>query len=119
MIEAKLNDELIRIAEARHHDPFSVLGRHPCPEGIVVRAYIPHATEVAIAEGNLPLERIPNSDFFEWRGSGKSLPQHYRLIWRDTWHHDHIAHDPYTYLPQITKHENLSLRCWRCCSSLQ
>ena len=98
MEEAKLNDELIRIAEARHHDPFSVLGRHPCAGGVVVRAYIPHATEVSIAEGNLPLERIPNSDFFEWQGPGKAIPEHYRLIWRDTWQHDHIAHDPYTCL---------------------
>jgi 1,4-alpha-glucan branching enzyme len=102
MLETRLNDELIRIAEARHHDPFSVLGRHPCAAGVVVRAYIPHATEVSIAEGNLPLARIPGSDFFEWQGSGKNLPEHYRLIWRDTWHHDHIAHDPYTYLPQLT-----------------
>jgi 1,4-alpha-glucan branching enzyme len=57
----------------------------------------------SIAEGNLPLERVPDSDFFEWRGSGKNLPEHYRLIWRDTWHHDHIAHDPYSYLPQIPR----------------
>ncbi len=80
MKHAKLSDDFIRIAEARHHDPFSVLGRHPSGTGVVVRAYIPHAMEVSIAEGNLPLERIPDSDFFEWRGPAKSVPEHYRLI---------------------------------------
>jgi len=102
MKNAEIHDDLVRIAEARHHDPFAVLGRHPSRGGgVVVRAYIPHAAEVSIAEGNLPLERIANSDFFEWQGPAKSVPEHYRLIWRDTWHHEHIAHDPYSYLPQI------------------
>jgi hypothetical protein len=63
-----LNDDMQRILEARHHDPFAVLGRHPLEEGIVVRAFLPHAVEVAIAEGELPLQRIAETDFFEWRG---------------------------------------------------
>ena len=101
MKKAHMSDDLIRIAEARHHDPFSQLGRHPCPDGVVVRVYIPHAIEVSIAEGNLPLERIEHSDFFEWRGAARNVPEHYRLIWRDSSHHEHIAHDPYSYLPQL------------------
>jgi 1,4-alpha-glucan branching enzyme len=101
MMSTEVSTEMQRIAEARHHDPFSVLGKHPTPNGIVVRAFIPHAVEVAIAEGNLPLERIPDSDFFEWHGSADTLPGPYRLIWRDTWHHEHIAHDPYCFPPQL------------------
>ncbi len=101
MQQAELNDDLIRIIEARHHDPFAVLGKHAVNGGIVVRAFIPHASEVSIAEGNLPMIRVPGTDLFEWSGDGTAIPDHYRLIWRDGVHHEHIAHDPYTYLPQI------------------
>ena len=96
-----LKTELARISEARHHDPFSVLGRHPVEGGgVVVRAYIPFASSVRIVEGGLQMERLPNSDFFEWRGNGESLPAHYSLIWSDG-HREHFARDPYSFLPQI------------------
>jgi len=97
-----LDPELLKISDACHHDPFAVLGR--CQEGghTVVRAFIPRAVEVRIAEGDIPMERVPDSDFFEWRGDGNLLPQHYRLSWRDHCNREHIAHDPYTYEPQIS-----------------
>ncbi|HQT25287.1 MAG TPA: 1,4-alpha-glucan branching protein GlgB [Burkholderiales bacterium] len=91
--------ELSRITEARHHDPFSVLGRHEDGNGVLVRAYIPNAEEVRIAEGNLPMTRLPGTDHFEWRG--QDLPLHYSLIWRDQHHREHIARDPYTFPPQL------------------
>ncbi len=95
-----LNAELVRISEARHHDPFSVLGRHPENGGVVVRTFIPFATKVTIAEGGLVMERVPDSDFFEWHGDGASLPAHYSLIWSDG-HREHYSRDPYSFLPQI------------------
>ena len=94
-----LEAEMSRISEARHHDPFAVLGGHSEGEGVVVRAYIPNAEEVRIAEGNLPLNRLSGSDHFEWRGA--SIPRHYSLIWRDQHHREHIARDPYTFPPQL------------------
>ena len=102
MAQPRLSDEEIRIAEARHHDPFSVLGRHPVNDGVVVCAFIPYATEVAIAEGDLHMERVPGTDFFKWRGPADAVPDRYRLIWRDESHHQHIAYDPYCYPPQIS-----------------
>jgi len=96
-----LDDELQRIRDARHHDPFEVLGCHPDGNQTLVRVFNPQAEEVSIAEGNLKLERIPGSDFFEWRGDGSQLPEHYRLIWCDKEHRGHINHDPYTYGPQL------------------
>lgn len=97
-----LTEDLRRIAEARHHDPFEVLGRHQEGDGIVVRANIPNCIDVTIAEGMLPMERIPNTDIFEWRGDPDGLPAHHRFIWRDSGHHEHIVHDPYTFLPQVS-----------------
>ena len=96
-----LDTELLKISDARHHDPFAVLGRYLDGGQTVVRVYIPRARDVRIVEGALCLERIPNSDFFEWRGDGSALPQHYRLTWCDEWNREHIAHDPYTFEPQI------------------
>jgi 1,4-alpha-glucan branching enzyme len=93
--------ELARISEARHHDPFAILGRHADGEQTVVRAHLPHVAAVCIAEGGLPMTRLPDSDIFEWRGDGGVLPQHYSLIWRDDAHREHIARDPYTFGPQL------------------
>jgi 1,4-alpha-glucan branching enzyme len=101
MTDTRLAAELTRISEARHHDPFSVLGRHPDGDQVVVRAFNPYATEMFIAEGGMPLERMPGSDFFQWRGEAARLPDRYRLIWRDEAHYEHFAHDPYTYAPQL------------------
>ena len=101
MTKKHLDDEFTRISEARHHDPFAVLGRHPEGDGVVVRAFLPHAAEARIAEGGMALARRPGSDHFEWRGDGRALPAHYSLIWRDHHHREHIARDPYTFAPQM------------------
>jgi 1,4-alpha-glucan branching enzyme len=68
---------------------------------LVVRAHLPYAQEVHIAEGNLLMERIPNTDLFEWHGKIAQVPERYRLIWRDSDHHEHISYDPYCFPPQI------------------
>lgn len=98
----ELNDDFTRIIEARHHDPFSVLGRHQHGDETVVRAFKPHAQSVTIAEGELCMQRIGDTDLFEWRGDGSQLPEHYRFIWHDTHNYEHIAHDPYSYPPQLS-----------------
>ncbi len=97
-----MNTELQKIAESRHHDPFAVLGKHPAGKGIVVRTFIPGASTVTIADGELPMQRIPDSDFFEWYGDAGSIPDRYRLLWRDTHQHEHIRHDPYCFPHQIS-----------------
>jgi 1,4-alpha-glucan branching enzyme len=102
MRQAILPDEdLDKLVQARHHDPFSVLGHHRRDGQSVVRAFIPRATEVSIAEGGLAMERLPGTDLFQWRGDGSALPGHYRLIWRDGERREHIVHDPYSYPPQL------------------
>jgi 1,4-alpha-glucan branching enzyme len=96
-----LDHELTRLLEARHHDPFAVLGRHQAGQETVVRAFLPHSLTVTILEGMRPLARIGTSDLFEWRGKGDDLPSHYRLAWVDGDHREHVVHDPYTYPPQL------------------
>jgi len=98
---ALLDDDMLKLVEARLHDPFAILGPHVQDGVSVVRALIPRAREVSIMEGNQRLERIGSSDLFQWRGDGTGLPAHYRLVWRDSEGHEHMAHDPYSYPPQL------------------
>ena len=92
---------LQQIIEATHRDPFSVLGRHPEGEGVVVRVMNPQAESVTIAEGGHGMNRIEGTDLFEWRGPADAVPPRYRLIWRDREHREHIGHDPYCFPHQI------------------
>ena len=100
-MSSKINPELQRLLEARHHDPFALLGRHPQDDKVVVRAHMPYARDVEIAEGNLPMHRVDNSDLFEWEGDPKQVPERYQLRWRDSDNNEQVAHDPYCFPPQI------------------
>jgi 1,4-alpha-glucan branching enzyme len=95
-----LTPDLQQLIQGRHHNPFGVLGRHVTDGRLLVRAYLPHAEAVTIAEGEHPLRRIPGTGIFEWQGEPSLVPERYRLIWRDDAHREHIAHDPYCYPPQ-------------------
>jgi 1,4-alpha-glucan branching enzyme len=99
---AEIDRDLQRIIEARHHDPFSVLGRHEIDGQTEIRAFIPYANEVRIADGDRSMQRIGQSDMFVWRGESAHVPARYRLIWRDYEHRQHIAHDPYCFPAQIS-----------------
>jgi 1,4-alpha-glucan branching enzyme len=96
-----LEHELERVVQARHHDPFTVLGKHRDQELDVIRVFIPHAGEVSIAEGNIQLERLSGTDLFEWRGIPGTVPDRYHLVWSDASCHEHFAHDPYNFPPQL------------------
>jgi 1,4-alpha-glucan branching enzyme len=102
MLNTNLNPDLQRITEARHHDPFSVLGKHTVDNHIEVRAFIPFATEVTVVEGEWHMQQISDTGLFEWKGEVGSIPDRYRLIWRDMEHREHITHDPYSFPPQIS-----------------
>ncbi|WP_296898830.1 1,4-alpha-glucan branching protein GlgB [Thiohalocapsa sp.] len=101
MSQSPLDNSLQRIAEASHSDPFAVLGRHPDGDGVCVRVMLPGAETVTIADGNHAMHRLEGTDIFEWRGPATAVPEHYRLIWRDDEHREHIAHDPYCFAPQL------------------
>jgi 1,4-alpha-glucan branching enzyme len=49
MTETELSrGEIDRLVAGHHHDPHSILGAHPGPEGVVVRALRPLATSVSV-----------------------------------------------------------------------
>ncbi len=95
-----------RLAQARHHDPFQVLGRHPVSgesDVLLFRAFLPGAIQASLAgvKDTLTLTRESDSDFWSWQGKAQRLPDHPRLEWQDHNHCTHAEHYPYTFAPQL------------------
>ncbi len=102
-----LDSDAVRIMEARHHDPFSVLGRHTKNNHIQVKLYLPYAETVCFSHNGVALNRLPESDFFEYNAEIDQLPEHYSLSWTDKDGFSHKNHDPYdfgTQLPEFDQH---------------
>ncbi len=99
----KLNlpESLRRIIEARHHDPFEVLGRHPDGKTAVIHALLPRAKSVSLAGTNLDLQRIEGTDLFQGRFPLDAVSDRYRLEWQDESGQQHQQHDPYCFPPQL------------------
>jgi 1,4-alpha-glucan branching enzyme len=98
---SNLPEPLRRIVEARHHDPFEVLGRHVKDGRCLIRAFLPQAERVRIEESNLDLQRIEGTDLFEWEGDPAAIPERYRLSWEDKAGSTRTGHDPYCFEPEL------------------
>ena len=63
------DEDVARIVAATHDDPFSILGLHSVPEGMVIRAFVPSVARLQAliepVDSVLALERRGESDFFE------------------------------------------------------
>jgi len=75
--------EIEAIVEARHGDPFAVLGAHAVPGGVVIRAFVPHAEtlEARTPRGDLltALEPRGPAGFFEGLLKRRKAAPDYRL----------------------------------------
>ena len=90
--------EIAAIIEARHDDPFALLGPHALPGGgTVLRAFIPGAETLSAeaAGGTIPLTRLHRAGFFEGLVPGPGhrwlLAGAGSVIWREA--------DPYAFGP--------------------
>ena len=92
---------LRRLAEARHHDPFEVLGRHPEGERVRVRAFLPDAEWVRLEDSGLELQRREGTDFFEILADADQVPERYQLRWGHKNGGETLRHDPYAFPPQV------------------
>ena len=99
---AEISPDIQRLLEARHHDPFTLLGKHSYADQDLVRVFIPGAAWVRIAENGAALKRIGNTDLFAWHGPAGQVPDRYRLIWRDSHGAEHVTYDPYCFTPQLS-----------------
>ncbi len=96
-----IEPSLQRIMEARHHDPFEVLGRHVTGDKVAIRVYQPHAVEVHLPAVDAMMHRIPDTDFFEWRGDAADIPERYQIAWTDEHGVEHLHFDAYAFPPQL------------------
>ncbi len=63
------DDEIAALVDARHGDPFALLGPHQCSDGVVIRAFVPHAEMLDAVDmaGHVVagLKRRHDAGFFE------------------------------------------------------
>lgn len=105
--DKRITDELMRIIQATHHDPFAVLGKHPLQNSgnplvdTCVRVYLPGAHNASLVSGSneFAMVRIEGTDFFEWFGLEKNLPVKYQINWLDRFNSVHLDYDPYSFAP--------------------
>ena len=96
-----LTDDMLKIMEAKHHDPFSVLGRHAKKELMQITIYLPYAESVRFSHDDSELVRVIDTDFFEASVLPEMLPAHYQLIWLDKSGYRHESYDPYDFGVQL------------------
>ena len=96
-----MDQSLTRLLDGCHHDPFSLLGRHPMGEGWIIRVLLPQARSVRIAPEGPELERIDERGLWQWAGGEIALPRHYTLQCVDHAGHAFEIIDPYTFGPQL------------------
>lgn len=102
-----IDGDTLKIIEAKHHDPFAVLGRHPCSKGVKVKFFLPYVESLAFADTDTVIPRIPGTDVFEYLAAVDELPAHYRLSWTDKEGNTLSGYDPYDFavqLPEFDRH---------------
>ncbi|MGH9895604.1 MAG: GlgB N-terminal domain-containing protein, partial [bacterium] len=108
-------EELDKIIQAEHWDPFQVLGPHPISpisrtgthEGLVVRAFLPEAIEATLLLDGPEHQPVPMKSVHEAGLYEATLPLagdrlRYRLRVADRWGGVTERHDPYAFQPVLT-----------------
>ncbi len=98
---SEFDTDSIKIIEARHHDPFSILGRHQDGKSFKVKIYKPYAESISFANGGPKIPRIEGTDFFEYTAKAGELPEHYQFSWIDKEGGKHEEYDPYDFGMQL------------------
>ena len=92
--------ELRLLADARHPEPFRLLGLHPADGGVTLRVFSPQTRELGVV-GGPALTRHDGTDLFVWSGAAGAIAGRYELEWLDDHGARHRCHDPYSFPPQV------------------
>ncbi len=98
-------DEINKIIQADHHDPFTVLGIHELGKDVVVRAFVPGAAEIAVIDihdrdNRYQMTMVDSAGFFETLIPGRKVFAYDLHI--VTYRGEHsINRDPYSFLPML------------------
>ncbi|MBE0509770.1 MAG: 1,4-alpha-glucan branching protein GlgB [Chromatiales bacterium] len=91
-----------RLVEARHHDPFELLGWHPAKDAVCIRIYRPGAVRawLLLADGSeLNMHQHRHSGLFYYHGPACPDAPDYQIRWEDTLGQSHTQHDVYRFPP--------------------
>ncbi|HEY9762552.1 MAG TPA: 1,4-alpha-glucan branching protein GlgB [Trichocoleus sp.] len=106
-------DQVWRIVENQHQNPFEVLGSHPIEENgrrcWVVRAYLPDADAAWVIHPEMrsqyPMQQTHHPHFFECQIDTEDLAANY-LIKVKEGDHERVMHDPYAFKnPLLTDYD--------------
>jgi 1,4-alpha-glucan branching enzyme len=101
--EASLG-EIEQLVSGQHHDPHSILGAHPGPDGTVVRALRPLARSVSLVldDGRrLPMTHLYQGVFTVTVPDEKVLDYRIATSYSPEGEDETVADDPYRYLPML------------------
>ncbi len=101
----KLDYDSQKIIEAKHHDPFAILGRHMKSDKMSIKVFMPYAETVHLGIDGPQFERTPDTDFFEYISDPGDLPEHYQLSWADKQGNNHLNYDPYDFPVQLSEYD--------------
>ncbi len=102
LLPQHFDPDLKKITQARHHDPFQVLGKHHYQDQDIIRFHCPQAKAVYLARHqHPPFQRIDDTDIFIWQGKLESSQLPYRIQWQDYHNQIHEIYDPYSFPPQL------------------
>ncbi|MDA3869444.1 MAG: 1,4-alpha-glucan branching enzyme, partial [Gammaproteobacteria bacterium] len=96
-----LQDDLDKIALARHHQPFNVLGNQTAYHSDFLIFYSPDARQLSVSKKNIPAKRLANSDFFICTEQLDQIGEHYLLTRTDNDGNVTSYYDPYSFSAQI------------------
>ena len=89
------------LANGRHGDPFSVLGRHVVDGEEVFRCFQPRTLKLWLEDEKRPMRRLPGTDLFEYRAKPGEISENYRVIRETDYGISFTRHDPYSFWPQL------------------
>ncbi|HXO23364.1 MAG TPA: 1,4-alpha-glucan branching enzyme, partial [Streptosporangiaceae bacterium] len=100
--------ELERLVSGQHHDPHSVLGAHPGPDGVVVRALRPMARSVQLIlddDRRVPMTHLYQGVFTVTLPDAKVPDYRIATSYSPEGDDETVAEDPYRFLPQLSEYD--------------
>ena len=104
-IVGKIKEDLTRITNATHHDPFQVLGLQTTDDTDYLLVYAPDTRSLSIGSKQRPATRVDNTDFFICFSSEASFSVPITLT-RTTGDGHQVSYvDPYTFAPLLEDYD--------------
>jgi 1,4-alpha-glucan branching enzyme len=101
------SEQIQRIVNATHWDPFEVLGPHPEADGVTIRAFVPGALGMSVLLGDerLPMRRVHPSGLFEAGVPAAPAGLRYELEVTDADGGVFRTLDPYAFPPLLQEYD--------------